>query len=115
MSIDTTKQAFSSRYRYERVIVKRTYSFTVQPNSTSNVTISHGLSYTPYVRLSYDFGDGRMFPLFSSPASYNIAGNQFEVYNAYTDAQQINLSFGNNSGNSITVNVHVRIYAEPQE
>ena len=115
MSTDVTKQAFSSKYRYERVVLKKTYSFTVSASSTSNVTISHGLSYVPFVKMFCDFGDSKMFPLFSSPSSYNIDGNSFEVDNVYVDSQDINLSFENDSSSSVTINVHIRVYAEPQE
>lgn len=113
--VDLSELVFTSEYRYENIVTKSTYSFTVQAKSDSNVIISHGLSYVPYVKMFCDFGDGNMFPLFSSPASYNIDGNSFQVDNAYVDTQQINLSFENDSSNAITINVHIRIYAEPQE
>lgn len=114
MSVDPGKLAFDSSYRYERIVQKSSDTFTVSANSASNVTISHGLNYTPYVKCFYGFGDGKIFPLFSSPSSYNIDGNSFQVDNMYVDNNQINLSFENDSSSSVAVTIYYRIYAEPQ-
>jgi hypothetical protein len=115
MTVDLSKLAFSSEHRYERIVKKGSDTFTVSASSTSNVSISHGLNYTPYVRCFYSFGDGNVFPMFSSPASYNIDGNSFQIDNLYVDNNQINLSFENDSGSSVTITVYYRIYGEAQE
>jgi hypothetical protein len=115
MTVDLSKLAFNSEYRYERIVKKGSETFTVTSDSFPNVSISHGLNYTPYVKCFCTFGDGKIFPLFSSPASYNIDGNSFEIDNYYVDNNQINLSFENDSASSVTITIYYRIYGEPQE
>lgn len=113
--VDATKLAFSSRFRYERIVLKDSYSFTVQANSTSSVSITHGLGYVPYVKFFCDFGDSKVFPLFCGSSSYDIDGNSFEVDNVYTDSQSMDFDFDNESSSTVVINVHIRVYAEPQE
>lgn len=111
-----TLLAFSTKYRYERVVLKGNSSFTVGANSIYTVTIVHNLGYIPYVEAYYTYNDGKYFNLFSGVGSYNIDGNQVQIDDAWADTVNYNVTFDNfDFVNTYSGAVYYRIYAEPQK
>lgn len=105
---------FTSAYRYERIALKGSQTFVVSASSFPTETIAHNLGYVPYVKLYYSFGDGKYFPMFAGPSSYDIDGNLFQIDNVYVDTANITLDLENDNSSSVSITVYYRIYAENQ-
>jgi hypothetical protein len=121
MSVDYSKIAFSSRFRYEHMAtdtsgnpLKSSVAFSVAPSTFPTITIPHNLGYVPFFRLYYGFNDGKYYPLFSGPSSYNIDGNSFQIDNVYADATNIYVYLENDNTVTVSGRIYYRIYAEPQ-
>lgn len=111
---DFGKLAFTSKFRYEQVQLHGSMPFSVtMAEFYKEFTITHNLGYTPFFRLWYDFGDGRVFELFAGPNSYNIAGNSAQVDNIYADGTKIVVAIDNfGSGPTVAGKIYWRIYQE---
>jgi len=114
MTVDNSKLAFSSAFRYERIALKGHASFSIGSFGFQTYTIVHGLGYAPYVKLYYGFGDGKIYPMFAGAASYAIGGNQFQVDDISVGTQSITIQAENNDTPTINFTVYYRIYNEPQ-
>lgn len=114
---DNAGMAFTTAYRYERVIAKGNKTFTF--NNSGTVTIAHSLGYRPYFKLYYKYGNGNIYALYSGTGSYAIDGtNQMQVDNVRSDGTNVyidffNFDFSTNPSPAVSGTVYYRIYAEP--
>lgn len=118
MAVDLANLAFTSNLRYEYIATKGHTGFSVTttfPNAVITYSIPHNLGYAPFFKMFYTFDNSVFYPLFTGPASYNLAGNGFQMDNAYADINNVYFTADNSTGSgTITGTVYYRIYAEPQ-
>ena len=104
--------------RYEYVATKGTAPFTIgtTPFALYTVVIPHNLGYVPFYKMRYKYtGDDRYFDMFAGVDSYDIAGNDKQVYDIVADTTNITVTFTDGGGGTgATGNVYYRIYAEPK-
>jgi hypothetical protein len=115
MSVDVSKLAFDSTFRYERIATKGSATFgAIVPFGTQTVTISHNLGYVPYVKSWYTYG-GKIFDLFAGIASFDIDGNGGQIDNSYVTSSDFVVTIINFGAGNISGTIYYRIYAEPQQ
>lgn len=115
---DYSKVAFTSQFRYERVVMKGNIAFTLAGGEffgeTKTLTVPHNLGYRPYVKTKYTYNNGVIYEFFAGAASYSIAGNFGQVTNVSVDETNYSITLENHGTNAISGVVYYRIYAEPQ-
>jgi len=110
-----SRLAFSSDFRYQRVFTRGSLAFSVGAFGFTNFTIPHGLPYKPYFVAFYKYTSGKVFPLFSSTASYAIDGNGGQVDTVYLDSTNLNVTISENNGSAISGVIYYRFYEESVE
>lgn len=118
--VDLSKLAFTtigltpSMPAYQRVVTKGTRSFSVASSGFSTINISVPTLNYPYVKLFYRFGSGPMYPMFPGVASYDIAGNGFQVEDIIVAGPPgdwtLIISLGNYSGSTVSGSIYYRAY-----
>jgi hypothetical protein len=109
---DFSKIAFSSAYRYERVVAKGSTAITTGA-SLRTMTIAHNLGYKPYFKAWYTFSSGKYFQLFAGTTSYNIDGNDEQVEDVYVDNTNLYVTlFDTTFGAGHSGTIYYRFYAE---
>ena len=114
MVVDASKLAFSADFRYERIALKTSKTFSLSAFGVTTVSIQHNLGYIPYIKSYYTYGDGKYYELYAGNRSYAIAGNGGQIDTAYADATNYYVEVSENNGSPISGSIYCRIYAEPQ-
>lgn len=117
MSVDLSKAAFSSEYRYEYIGTKGHQAFTTTGGSpnVATVIIAHSLGYIPFFRVYFQFqGDSNYYTSYNGPIIY--LGTDFWVINSIQPSTTtLTVSINPQGSTSVlTGTVFYRIYAEPQ-
>lgn len=107
--------AFSSQFRYERIDIKSSQSFSTAGVSVS-LTIPHNLGYSPYFRCYVLFsGDDRYYYLTTAnPNVFYGNSGQAGVEGYYADTTNLYCTFDNFTSGTLSGTFYYRIYAEPQ-
>jgi hypothetical protein len=115
MALDPENTLFATGYNYQKVALKNSGTVVV-PNNTPNFdtnTITHSLGYIPSVRVWYDPGNGRRFPIseeeYTDDTSFTSETNQV-VARAYLTTTTLVIQFKNASGSNKTVNYWYKVY-----
>lgn len=121
--VKPTNQIISkdSQNNTEKIAVHGVLPITVSASSTVNETIAHGLGYVPNARCFVEFltnvtdvylGNAPFLRLMSDDFG-NAASNSNSTgvtTEATVDATNLYMSVTNNSGSTVTANLHYRIY-----
>lgn len=105
--------AAASAYRYEYVVRKGSFPFSITGFNYQVFSTPHNLGYVPYVRGYYTYNNSRFFDLFAGVDSYNIAGNAVQISHVYADNTNFYVGVQAN-GTNASGTIYYRIYAEVQ-
>lgn len=107
MSRNDDKLAFSSDYRYQRVVQRG----AVIALGTSQA-ITHNLGYKPFVRVAAEYPDGDYGTVSNAGQTpYGTAGGAISVTYTVSDTQLTIAALDNTFGGQ-TANVYYKIYAD---
>jgi hypothetical protein len=114
MTVDLSKLASNSANRDERIVLKGHINFSVAAFGVQTYTVIHSLTYIPYIKSTYTYGDGKYFRLFAGNASYALDGNGGQIDDEEVTATTYTVTVSENNGSPISGIIYYRIYAEPQ-
>lgn len=116
--MDASKQ-FDSRFNYQKIFVKSSQVDSIADSGSTGglpveVTITHNLDYIPSVRVWYDPGNGRRFPIGEGQYDDYDSGvdetNRVTVDHSYLTTTQLVIGYLNASGSTQNVTTYYRIY-----
>lgn len=110
MAVDNNKLAFSSNFRYPRVVLRG--NFTSGSTGGTPVTVAHGLGYIPMVRAAAEYSDGDYGTVSNAGETpYGNAGAAMSIF-VTADANNVEFTIFDNTFGGDTVTVYYKVYAE---